>query len=87
MTGLTLPATYEVADVLHRVARHVSSPVNASLPEALRIVTRDQALAGQAVQQLADTLKLHPRDLPLWDVTRPRHQVAAILRIAAGVTR
>jgi hypothetical protein len=84
MTTTTL-ATSSVADILDRAARHVAQPINASLPEALRTATRDPHLAEQAVQQLADTLKLHPRDLPLWDVTRPRNHVAKILRIAAGV--
>lgn len=86
MTTLTLPTT-TVTDVLHRTALYVNHPVNASLPDALRTATRDQTLADQAAQQLADTLRLHPRDLAVWDVTRSRARVAAILRIAAQVTR
>lgn len=86
MTTLTLPAA-TVADVLRRTASHVAQPVNASLADALRTATRNPALAQQAVQRLASVLRLHPRDLPMWDVTRARSDVAAILRIAAGRTR
>ncbi|MET8864627.1 hypothetical protein ABZW11_16955 [Nonomuraea sp. NPDC004580] len=74
-------------EVLRRMARLVHGPYNASLPEALHLATRNPATARQAVQRLADTLGRHPRDLPLWGVTRPRAQVAAALRIAAGATR
>jgi hypothetical protein len=87
MSTLTLTAAETVAITLHRVARRVSAPMNASLPEALRLATRDPQLARAAVEQLAATLSLHPRDLPLWDVTRTRTDVAAILRIAARRTR
>lgn len=86
MTTTTLP-TSTVADVLAKMARLIHGPYNASLPEALHLATRDQATARHAVKQLADTLKLHPRDLPLWGVTRTRDQIAAILRIAAGGAR
>jgi hypothetical protein len=72
-----------IATVLRQAARHVAQPVNASLPEALRIVTRDETLAGQAAEMLARTLRLHPRDLPLWDVTRSRSDVADMLTVAA----
>lgn len=75
------------SDVLFRMACLVRGPYNASLPEALRLATRNPDSAREAVQQLADTLRLHPRDLALWDRVRPRDQVAAIIRIAAGVTR
>ncbi|MGW4796136.1 hypothetical protein ACWEPC_27320 [Nonomuraea sp. NPDC004297] len=77
-----------VGDVLLKMARLVHGPYNASLPEALHLATRDPDTTRQVVRRLADTLRRHPRDLPLWSATRPRDQVAAILRIAAqGVTR
>jgi len=87
MSTLTLATAETAASVLHRAARRVSAPMNASLPEAFRLATRDPNLSRAAVQQLAHTLGLHPRDLPLWDVTRTRTDVAAILRIAARRTR
>lgn len=81
------PPTDDIAKVLHRAARHVAQPVNASLPEALRTVTRDQHLASRAVDALARVLHRHPRDLPMWDVTRPRDQVADMLRLAARIVQ
>ncbi|TDD45403.1 hypothetical protein E1286_24100 [Nonomuraea terrae] len=90
MTTLTLTttATDAASQVLRKMADLIGGPYNASLVEALHLATRDQALAEQAVKQLATTLNRHPRDLPLWDVTRPRDLVAHILRLAAlGVNR
>jgi hypothetical protein len=87
MATTTLPAAPPANNVLLKMARLVHGPYNASLPEALHLATREPRLAEQAVQRLADTLRLHPRDLALWDRVRPRDQVSAVLRIAAEVTR
>ncbi|WP_049568751.1 hypothetical protein [Nonomuraea sp. SBT364] len=75
------------SDVLSKVEKYVRGPYNASLTEALHLATRNPDTARKAVQKLADTLRLHPRDLPLWDVTRSRSDVAAVLRLAARRTR
>ncbi|GAA2308661.1 hypothetical protein GCM10010149_68470 [Nonomuraea roseoviolacea subsp. roseoviolacea] len=61
--------------------------MNASLAEALRLATRDLDLdlAGHAIKALVETLRLHPRDLPLWDLSRTRSQVTTLLELAARV--
>lgn len=83
MSTETIALVGGASDVLFRAARHIDAPFNASLPEAIRMATRNPALAQQAAQRLADKLRLHPRDLPMWDVTRPRVQVAVVVRFAA----
>lgn len=74
---------HHTAETLLKMARLICGPYNASLPEALHLATRDHTTARHAVQKLADTLHRHPRDLALWDRTRPRDQVARIIRLAA----
>ncbi|MFI7449593.1 hypothetical protein ACIBQX_19000 [Nonomuraea sp. NPDC049714] len=72
-----------VAAVLRTAARYVAQPVNASLPDALRTVTRDELLVGEAVEALARRLRCHPRDVSMWDRRRTRAQVGAALADAA----
>lgn len=81
----TIALNTTASDVLIKMARFVNGPYNASLPEALHLATRNPDSARKAVQRLADTLKLHPRSLAFWDVTRTRNQVADMLRLAAGI--
>ncbi|MEV0382847.1 hypothetical protein [Nonomuraea sp. NPDC050643] len=76
-----------VDGILLKMARLVRGPYNASLAEALHLATRNQATARQAMRQLADTLRLQPRDLPLWGAARTRDEIVAMLLLAAGVTR
>lgn len=84
-TGLRSEAT--ASDVLYRMARLVDGPHNASLSEALHTATRNPSLADQAINRLARTLGLRPRDLPLWAAGRNRKQISAALNRAAGATR
>ncbi|MEU8362362.1 hypothetical protein AB0C27_40720 [Nonomuraea sp. NPDC048882] len=84
--ALTIP-DMAVNEVLLKMEALIRGPYNATLPEALHLSTRNPGTARQAMRQLADTLRLHPRDLALWGATRARDEIVAVLRLAAGMPR